>query len=271
MFDRIIARTETVNGIVTVTRYGFTGTGDSPNVVMDATGTVIETLLSLPGGVLVTLAAGNEVWSYPDIHGSITATANDTGTKQGPTRTYDPDGNPLAGIPNNADGNFDFGWLGQHQRGLDHTTGLQPIIQMGARPYDPLIARFLEVDPIEGGNTNDYDYCSGNPINCTDLDGRIGFSIGPIKVGDGCPLGKNPNGSCRGADATRRVVDMHVQPLRSGINLAIRHRGLIATVAAGAACFGGPAACALAQAGALAVRSQQRGIRNYKATRSTQP
>ena len=205
VFDRIIARTETVNGIVTVTRYGFTGTGDSPNVVMDATGTVIETLLSLPGGVLVTLAAGSEVWSYPDIHGSITATANDAGTKQGPTRTYDPDGNPLAGIPNNADGNFDFGWLGQHQRGLDHTTGLQPIIQMGARPYDPLIARFLEVDPIEGGNTNDYDYCSGNPINCTDLDGRIGFSIGPIKVGDGCPLGKNPNGSCRGADAVRQT------------------------------------------------------------------
>ena len=52
---------------------------------------------------------------------------------------------------------------------------------MGARPYDPLLARFLEADPIEGGNTNDYDYCSSDPIGCTDLDGQFGIKIGPTQ------------------------------------------------------------------------------------------
>jgi hypothetical protein len=43
---------------------------------------------------------------------------------------------------------------------------------MGARPYVPGLGRFLEVDPIEGGSANDYDYGLGDPLNRVDLDGR---------------------------------------------------------------------------------------------------
>ena len=42
---------------------------------------------------------------------------------------------------------------------------------MGARQYLPGLGRFIQVDPVEGGSSNDYDYCDADPINCTDLAG----------------------------------------------------------------------------------------------------
>ncbi|MFV0315581.1 MAG: RHS repeat-associated core domain-containing protein, partial [Microthrixaceae bacterium] len=75
------------------------------------------------------------------------------------------------GLPDTRPGNFDDTWLGGHQRPLEHAPGLQPVIEMGARQYHPVLARFLQVDPIEGGTTNDYAYVT-DPTNQTDLSGR---------------------------------------------------------------------------------------------------
>ena len=43
---------------------------------------------------------------------------------------------------------------------------------MGDRGYSPAIGRFLEVDPVDGGNANAYLY-PVDPINMFDLDGQF--------------------------------------------------------------------------------------------------
>jgi RHS repeat-associated protein len=78
----------------------------------------------------------------------------------------------LGTLPDNSSGNLDYGWLGQHQRGLEHQTGLTPVIEMGARPYVPGVGRFLAVDALEGGCANDYTYVHGDPINSLDVAGQ---------------------------------------------------------------------------------------------------
>jgi len=61
---------------------GVTQNRYSGNTALDATGaTVVERTIGLPGGVSLTTRAGGDVWSHPNIQGSVTTTANSTGTK----------------------------------------------------------------------------------------------------------------------------------------------------------------------------------------------
>jgi RHS repeat-associated protein len=169
--DRIVERK--LNG-TTVARYSSSGNGDTPDATLDAVGNTLERTLSLPGGVLWTNRAGSspKSWSYPNLHGDFVATADQAGVKQGQTTNYDPYGNLISGtLLDNATGNFDYGWLGQHQRPLEHEPSFEPIIEMGARQYSARLGRFLEVDPIEGGCANSYTYVSGDPIQAFDLNG----------------------------------------------------------------------------------------------------
>jgi RHS repeat-associated protein len=171
--DRIVARKL---GATTVARYGSTGSGDAPDFTMNASNVLQEVTFSLPGGALLTTRAAGNVWSYPNIHGDVTAIANQSGAKQLATRTFDAYGNLTTGpAPDNSAGNFDNGWLGQHQRATETEAALQPTIEMGARQYSPLLGRFLQVDPIEGGTTtNDYGYVP-DPVNQFDLNGQGGY------------------------------------------------------------------------------------------------
>lgn len=59
---------------------------------------------------------------------------------------------------------MDYGWLGQHQRSYEHAGALS-IVQMGARPYSPMLGRFLSVDPVDGGSANDYGYIDGEDVS----------------------------------------------------------------------------------------------------------
>lgn len=178
-------------------RYSSTGTGDSPDVTLTRSNAVVERTVGLPGGALLTTRAGGDVWSYPNIHGHIAATANVAGAKTGITVIYSPDGVALDPLsfsgsdpvvvdpPDNSAGSFDYGWQGKDQRPLEHVGTLLATIEMGARQYVRSIGRFIEMDPVEGASASDYDYCLGDPINCEDLDGNIGMPKWAKSVGRG--------------------------------------------------------------------------------------
>jgi RHS repeat-associated protein len=72
-----------------------------------------------------------------------------------------------------SDQEFDFGSLGQHQRGYEHSANIT-ITQMGARPYLQGSGRFLSIDPVEGGTSNDYTYVD-DPMNDFDIAGRLSW------------------------------------------------------------------------------------------------
>ncbi len=124
--NRVIARSEPVaNGTTTtVLHYGYAGPTDSLAFTMDDANNVAERTVGLVGGVTLTKAPtppqpgmpGADVWSYPNIHGDVMATAGPTGVKNRLTLRYDPFGQALDGLPNNSAGNSDYGWLGSKTR-----------------------------------------------------------------------------------------------------------------------------------------------------------
>lgn len=178
--DRIISR-EVKQGSETqsLVKYGFTGSGDSPDFLTNGAGEIVEKYLILPGDVIATIkpnvqSAGATTFSLPNIHGDTMATVNADGALTGSFMTG-PFGEALPNQthPNNTAEGTTWNYVGQHQKLTETESSPIPggIIQMGARVYIPILGRFLQVDPVEGGTDNNYVYAN-DPVNEFDLDGK---------------------------------------------------------------------------------------------------
>lgn len=187
--DRIIGREHKVDGATTTNaKYSFTGSGDSPDALLNANGDVTQKYLTLPGDVLVTIkpnstSAGATTYSLPNIHGDIYLTVDADGQVKS-THQTGPFGEALPSqtTPQNTAQGTTWNYVGQHQKLTDtETSPIQGgMIQMGARVYIPTLGRFLSVDSVEGGTDNNYVYAN-DPVNQADLSGKfIPFIVGAL-------------------------------------------------------------------------------------------
>lgn len=228
---------KTVNGD-TEQQFTWSADGGLPLLLAEHQGAETTYLIYGPGGQPIAQIDPDDTssWYHHDQLGSVRLTTNASDGTQASARAYDAYGTTAT-----ASGTQPLlDYAGQY---TDPETGYQ---YLRARYYDPMTGQFLTRDPLVATTEEPYAYGGSSPVNVIDPTGLIGFEIAGYKVGDGCPLGKNPNGSCRGADAVDTAADAgqwvwdHKAEIAGGIGL-------------GVCVLGTPAACIVAGKYALAV------------------
>ncbi|MGC2998532.1 DNRLRE domain-containing protein [Streptomyces sp. G35A] len=148
----------------------YDGDNDNPRWIVEntATGALTRNVDALSGNLgAVTSATGDTVLQFTDIHGDVALQLPLNAGEAPIVLDTDEYGNPR-----DKQQAVRYGWLGGKQRSSETVAGYT---LMGVRQYNPATGRFLSVDPQHGGNANAYEYCSADPVNCFDLDGKWGF------------------------------------------------------------------------------------------------
>jgi len=146
----------------------YRGDTDRPDYIVEdtSTGEITRNVPGVDGQLAATTSAtGDTVLQLTNLHGDVNVVF-DPAAATANVRGSDEFGVPTPGLATGR-----YGWLGGQQRSQEALGGT---MLMGARVYDPSTGRFLQTDPVVGGNANPYDYCSGDPNGCADTSGRGG-------------------------------------------------------------------------------------------------
>lgn len=156
----------------TATNYLYAGASSSPAFETDSSGQKITSSpIDGPLGTVAVYQGPPNLASvirleYYNGHGDLVA---ETSATAAVLATYDYDAFGMLTSGAGPDG-LAHRWLGGKAKNFDQTAS---VILMGARPYDPVLGRFLSVDPIDDGSgTGLYDYAGQDPINKFDLSGE---------------------------------------------------------------------------------------------------
>lgn len=182
--ERVRSWTDNASGSTVQAVHHYDGDQDSPSWTQEMADRYTRIVWSLSGMAgIFDSDSGQAEWQVVNLHGDLVAAIRPDDEGLSRTNEAGEYGTPR----NNSDvGAQRYGWLGAMQRAADTPSGA---ILMGVRLYSPVTGRFLQTDPIYGGNANAYEYCAGDPANCVDVSGRYRISVS-------CRRNKYPKFSC---------------------------------------------------------------------------
>ncbi|MBE1874377.1 RHS repeat domain-containing protein [Myceligenerans pegani] len=200
-----------------------------------ATGTVSGQRYYTFGGMTIATRTG---YNFGDVD-TIISDQQGTGTVQIPNvdgpgqrvhRYTDPYGKPRgpqASQPG-AGGGADGDWTGEHGF-LDKPVDATGLTAIGARMYDPILGRFISVDPImdltDPQQWNGYAYSHNNPTTFTDPTGELPIGAGHAGYNPRTdPKGKKSD-PCAGARSCVKTIK------GNGVNPPVRQRVWMASPA----------------------------------------